>query len=100
MSDLLTEMHVLCNRLFRFSVNQSPQRETRPHSLRGRFDQPLHHASLVVLQQRQVEAVLVGAAAAAAGAVLYRLHLHQGAVGVVLDHEALRAAREKEREKP
>ncbi len=67
----------------------------RSYSLWGSFEQPLHHASLVVFQQGEVEAVLVWAAAAAP-AFLYRLHLHQRAMGVVEYHKTLRPARDKE----
>lgn len=50
----------------------------------------------MVFQQGEVEAVLVGDAAAPA--FIYWLHLHQRAMGVVEYHETLRAAQEKERE--
>lgn len=70
----------------------------RSYSLRGSFEQPLHHASLVVFQQGEVEAVLVRAAAAAP-AFVYRLHLHQRAMGVVEYHKTLRPARDKEGER-
>lgn len=65
---------------------------TLNYSLRGSFDEPLHHASLVVFQQREVEAVLAGASAAPA--FFYRLHLHQRAMGVVQHHKTLRAVRD------
>lgn len=45
----------------------------------------------MVLQQGEVEAVLVGARVAA---LLQGLRLHQGAVGVVQDHEAFGAGPE------
>lgn len=67
------------------------------YSLRGSFEQPLHHASLVVFQQGEVEAVLVGAAAAPA--FIYRLHLHQRAMGVIEHHETLRTGKEGEKTK-
>lgn len=60
------------------------QSEQASHSLRGGFEQLLHHASLVVLQQCEAEAVLTGP--------IHRLHLHQRAVGVVQDHKTLCAA--------
>lgn len=68
----------------------------RVHSLGRSFDQPLHHASLMVFQQREVKAVLVGASAAPT--IFKRLHLHQRAVGMVKYHETLGSVKEKEGE--
>lgn len=64
------------------------------YSLRWRFEQLLHRASLVVFQQREVEAVLVRAAAPATGALIQGLGLHQRAVGVVEDDKTLGAGGE------
>ena len=61
--------------------------DIRKHSLGGSLEEPLHHASLVVFQQGEVEAVLVGTAAAPA--FIYRLHLHQRAMGVVEYHKTV-----------
>lgn len=62
---------------------------TRDHSLRGSFDEPLKQASLVVFQQREIEAVFEGAPTGPA--FLYWLHLHQRAMGMVEHHKTLRA---------
>lgn len=61
----------------------------RDHSLRGSFDEPLKQASLVVFQQREIEAVFEGAPTGPA--FLYWLHLHQRAMGMVEHHKTLRA---------
>ena len=65
------------------------------NSLGGRFEEPLHQAPLVVFQQGEIEAVVVGAAAAPA--FVHRLQLHQRAVGVVENHKTLPTAKEEER---
>lgn len=59
------------------------------HSLRGSFDEPLKQASLVVFQQREIEAVFEGAPTGPT--FLYWLHLHQRAMGMVEHHKTLRA---------
>lgn len=61
------------------------------NSLRWRFEQLLHRASLVVFQQREVEAALVRAATCA---LIQGLGLHQRAVGVVEDDKTLGAGGE------
>lgn len=63
------------------------------NSLGGSFEQSLHHAPLMVFQQGEVEAVLVGAAAAPT--FIQGLHLHQRAMGVVENHKALRTVARK-----
>lgn len=55
-------------------------------------EQLLHRSTLVVFQQREVEAVLVRAGAACA--LIQELDLHQRAVGVVEDDKAFGAGRQ------